>query len=840
MKRISLKSYLFIMFATIFILFSAPIYQNIKISITQLSSEHISDVAELHQQLISNNVNFTIYQIEAVANEISNIEQLDINNIPVSLINFISSTFTHSPALTNVYIYNSKKHGINLKNVNGEIEATFASNSFINDIWKTTQSYTFTDEYLYLSRSKNSNLKVILQISTSIFFETTDHQLVNKPNVGFYLYDYKLKEIIYSDHVPTPLSYSQLQGVLHHKHDTVSLDGSTFTAFVHKLNNSSLYFVSLIPKSVINHNFNYISNNLFNRIIFYILLAIIIIYISSSYISNRLVTLFNNAEKIQNFQFNQQQKQKSIVKEIDNINNTLISMDRTIHDILKVIFMIAKTDNLFQLGTVIDNKIHKMTLSRSHLFVISKDNKLISVEGDKEIPIQHHKKAHFIDNNQHYFNLHNDKKRLIGCLIIAPSSAHKLSKHELIFIERLIQIVAISINKHNLLEQQKALFTAFTQSIASAIDTKSTHTANHCQRVPELTLMLAKAAQKNQSEWNDFSLSEQEWEELYLAAWLHDCGKLTTADHVIDKATKLDMFTNRIHEIRTRYEVLKRDAEITYLKKLIDDKSNATLLQENYLRTIKELDEEFAFIAQSNLGDEFYHDDNIDRLHSLATRTFTRTLDKRLGLSWEETQLLSDSDKQTPSIETVLQNNSSHLIPWDLNRKTDEQFNLQPHPFKFNHGEIYNLAVQRGTLTNEERFLINDHIIQTINMLKALPYPDHLKNIPLIAGGHHEQMSGKGYPYGIPASELPITARMMAIADIFEALTASDRPYKTPKKLSESLKILAFMAKNKHIDASLFSLFLTDEVYLNYADKFLSSEQIDDVNIQELIEIAYS
>lgn len=843
MKRISLKTYLFIIFATIFILFSAHLYTNIKNAVTKLSSEHISDVAELHQQIISNNVNYTIYQIDALAKEISDITSLDINNIPPSLINFMSSAFSHSPALTNVYIYDVDNNGINLKNMDGTIEAEFASSLSLKDMWKTNKTYTFNNEYLYLSRSKNTSLKIILQISTSIFFKTTDHQLVNKSNVGFYLYDYQLKEIIYSDHVPTPLSYSQLQGVLHDDHDdhdTVSLDGSTYTAFVHKLNHSSLYFVSLIPESVINHNFNTISNDLFLNVIAYIFLAILIIFLSSSYISNRLVTLLKNAQKINHFQFNQQNKQDSIVKEIHNLGSTLETMDKTIDDILNMVFIIAKSGSLFQLSAVVDKKIHKITTGHSYLYITNNENTLSSIEGKKKRPIKNQDKSYYYDASVHYFNLHNDKKKLIGCLLIEVPLNHTVPKYRLLFIERLVQIIAVSIDKHKLLEQQKALFLSFTKSIASAIDAKSPHTAGHCQRVPELTLMLAKAAQENQNQWNDFSLNNEEWEELYLASWLHDCGKLTTADHVIDKATKLDMFTNRIHEIRTRYEVLKRDAELAYLHELIKNRQNTPELERNYHNTIKELDEEFMFIAQSNLGAEFFSEDHIERLNKIAKRTFIRTLDKQLGLSWEEKQRLSDADKITPAIESILQDSTSHLIPWDQNRKTDEQFNLKPYQNKFNHGEIYNLSAQRGTLTNEERFLINDHIIQTINMLKELPYPDHLKNIPQIAGGHHEQMSGKGYPYAIPASQLPVTARMMAIADIFEALTASDRPYKTPKTLSESLKILAFMAKNQHIDKEVFQLFLEDKVYLEYANKFLKPEQIDEIDVPAYLTLANS
>ncbi|MBB1314128.1 HD-GYP domain-containing protein [Aliivibrio sp. SR45-2] len=840
MKRISLKTYLFIIFATIFILFSINLYTNIKSAVTKLSSEHISDVAELHQQIISNNVNFTIYQIDALAEEISGITSLDIHNIPPSLINFTSSAFSHFPALTNVYIYDIKNNGINLKNIDGNIEAIFATSSSLEKMWNTNKTYTVNDEYLYLSRSKNANLKIILQISTAIFFETKDHQLVNKRNVGFYLYDYQLKEIIYSDHVPTPLSYSQLQGVLHNEHETVSLDGSTYTAFVHKLNHRSLYFVSLIPESVINQNFNTVSNDLFLNIIAYIFLAILIIFLSTSYISKRLVTLLKNAQKINHFQFNQQQKQNSIVKEIHNLSSTLETMDKTIDDILKMVFIIAKSGNLFQLGAVVDKKIHQITTGHSYLYVTNNESTLSSIEGGKKIPIKNQDKSYYYDASVHYFNLHNDKKKLIGCLLIEVPLNHTVPKYRLLFIERLVQIIAISIDKNKLLEQQKNLLLSFTKSIASAIDAKSPHTAGHCQRVPELTLMLARSAQKNETQWKEFSLSEPEWEELYLASWLHDCGKLTTADHVIDKATKLDMFTNRIHEIRTRFEVLKRDAEILYLKTIIEHKENTPELERNYHDTIAQLDNEFSFIAESNLGNEFFSEENQHRLQQIAQRNFVRTLDKQLGLSWEETQRLSDDEKVTPSVELILQDNRSQQIPWDINKATDTRFALQPFEFKFNFGEVYNLSAQRGTLTNEERFLINDHIIQTITMLEALPYPEHLKNIPIIAGGHHEQMSGKGYPYSVPASELPVTARMMAIADIFEALTANDRPYKTPKTLSESLKILAFMAKNQHIDKEIFQLFLEDDVYLEYAHKFLKPEQIDDVDVSTYLTLANS
>ncbi|WP_419465491.1 HD-GYP domain-containing protein, partial [Aliivibrio fischeri] len=258
----------------------------------------------------------------------------------------------------------------------------------------------------------------------------------------------------------------------------------------------------------------------------------------SQYISNQLIILLKNSNKIQEFQFNKQQKNNSLIKEINNINKTLGSMDQTINDILRMILIIARSDNLFQLSTILDKKIQKIANSKSSLYIINNDI-LVSIEGEKEISIKRTDESYYHDNSKYYFNLHNDKDILIGCLVIDTQENKKLSKYQLLFIERLAQIVSISINKHNLLSQQKALFSAFTHSIASAIDAKSAHTGGHCQRVPELTLMFAKAAHKNNNLWKEFSLTEQEWEELYLAAWLHDCGKLTTADHVIDKATKL-------------------------------------------------------------------------------------------------------------------------------------------------------------------------------------------------------------------------------------------------------------------------------------------------------------
>ena len=156
-------------------------------------------------------------------------------------------------------------------------------------------------------------------------------------------------------------------------------------------------------------------------------------------------------------------------------------------------------------------------------------------------------------------------------------------------------------------------------------------------------------------------------------------------------------------------------------------------------------------------------------------------------------------------------------------------------PHKYNLGEVYNLSIVRGTLTTEERFKINDHIVQTIVMLENLPFPQHMERVPEIAGGHHEKMDGTGYPKKLKGTEMSVPARIMAIADVFEALTAADRPYKKAKTLSESIHIMAHMVDDQHLDAELFRLFLESGVYRDYAVQYLESDQLDDICLDDYL-----
>ena len=408
-------------------------------------------------------------------------------------------------------------------------------------------------------------------------------------------------------------------------------------------------------------------------------------------------------------------------------------------------------------------------------------------------------------------------------------------------IEALASQAAISLNNQMLLEAQKELLNAFIELIAGAIDAKSAYTGGHCQRVPELTNMLAKAACKSDDpRFKDFDLTEEQWYELHIAGWLHDCGKVTTPEYVVDKATKLETIYDRIHEVRMRFEVLKRDAEIEMLKTIIAGGDEASLRVQHSERLAK-LDEDFAFIADCNVGGEFMAPEKFDRVKEIAEETWMMTLSDRLGISYDEAKRKErEPEPEWPIEVKLLDDRYDHIVyreERDMMPPNNKWgFNMKVPEYKFNLGEVHNLGIGRGTLTEEDRYKINDHIVQTIIMLEALPFPKHLKRVPEYAGGHHEKMDGGGYPRGLNKDDMSLPARMMAIADIFEALTAADRPYKAPKKLSDSIKIMSFMKKDAHIDEDLFELFLTSGVYKEYAEQYLLPDQLDEVDIGEYLD----
>ena len=355
----------------------------------------------------------------------------------------------------------------------------------------------------------------------------------------------------------------------------------------------------------------------------------------------------------------------------------------------------------------------------------------------------------------------------------ADGTVRAFSPSDQQLVESLASQAAIALNNRQLVEQLETLFESLITLINSAIDEKSPYTAGHCERVPVLTMMLAEAAaQVSTGPLADFTMTEADRYELKIAGLLHDCGKITTPVHVVDKATKLEALFDRIELVDMRFEVLRRDAEIARLKGEID--------AAEYDRRLQQVVTDRALVLHSNTGGEFMDDSQIQAIKLLASQR------------WQ------DQDGQL-------------------------------RPF-LSEEEAENLCIRRGTLNAAEREIINHHIVMTIRMLEALPWPSHLTKVPEYAGGHHERMDGKGYPRGLSREQMSIPARVMGIADIFEALTARDRPYKPGKSLSESLRILGKMKEDQHVDPDLFDVFLRERVFQAYAERFMKSEQIDEVD----------
>ncbi len=382
----------------------------------------------------------------------------------------------------------------------------------------------------------------------------------------------------------------------------------------------------------------------------------------------------------------------------------------------------------------------------------------------------------------------NYENEIIGvCQLI--NKIDFITKEVISFTQKDIEILsslasqaAVAITNTQLIQDLRLLLEAFINSIASAIDAKSPYTGGHVRKVAEITMIIVNALNDvKEGKYKDIHYSYDQLNELRIAALMHDVGKITTPEYVVDKSTKLETIFDRIKLIESKYEVLKRDAEIEFLKKKIAliESGNIEMLDDitqEFNDKIAVYKEELQFLKQSNIGGEFMSDNSIAILKKIAKRTYFQ--------DEKETNLLSDD-------------------------------------------ELANLSIRKGTLTEEERFIINNHAKVSLDMLNALPFPKKLRNVPQIAGGHHEKLNGKGYPLGLNAEQLTLEARVLALADVFEALTASDRPYKDAKKLSESMKIIDFMVKDGGLDGDLVQFFYEQQLHIKYAKQELKAEQND-------------
>ena len=365
------------------------------------------------------------------------------------------------------------------------------------------------------------------------------------------------------------------------------------------------------------------------------------------------------------------------------------------------------------------------------------------------------------------------------------------------FSEELVTLIrsfaslgAISLTNSTLVKDMEVLFSTFAEAIAMAIDEKSPHTGGHCKRVPALTLMLADAVHKiDKGPLADFIMSPEDRHELSVAGWLHDCGKIATPDHIMEKSTKLETIFDRIEFIDAKFEIISRDLELSYQQQIVSaikqNKSVEVLQFERLLETeLKQLALDRALLQRVNIGGEFLGEE--EQAHILRI-----SKQYSLKINGEETSLLTDD-------------------------------------------EVENLMIRRGTLTQGEREIMKRHMDITKNILDILPFPKHLSNVAEYALGHHEKLDGTGYPRGLTKEQMSVPARLMAITDIFEALSAVDRPYKKAKPVSECLNILGNMVSNNHLDPDIFAIFIESEVYKNYINEYANPEQLDEVDFDNL------
>ncbi len=386
--------------------------------------------------------------------------------------------------------------------------------------------------------------------------------------------------------------------------------------------------------------------------------------------------------------------------------------------------------------------------------------------------------------------LQNHENEIIGVLQLLNAQEQEsrqvisFSPDDIELVVSLASQAAVALTNSQLIQNLTDLFYAFIKSIATAMDEKSPFTGGHINRVVDLTMMIAQLINDtNQSPFENIHFNEDEMEELRLASWMHDIGKITTPEIIVDKATKLHAFVDRIEFIETRFELIAATLENDFLKRKLElagtDKWNSeagTKLDREKTQQLELLSQDFDFLRSVNQGNEFLDDERYQKLNEIAAKTY--------------------------------------------------QYNGGQRPY-LNADELKNLRIRKGTLTREERGIIEDHAEVTFKMLNELPFPKMYEMVPEYAAGHHEKLDGSGYPRKLREEQLPLQSRIMAVADIFEALTAKDRPYKKPMKLTQAIKILSVLKEERHIDPHLHDLVVESDLLKQYARTHMHPDQID-------------
>ena len=593
-------------------------------------------------------------------------------------------------------------------------------------------------------------------------------------------------------------------------------------------------------------------------IVLLVLLLLPLGWWAGSSIGKSLDLLTLQASRMVHFDFQQRAPADSVILEVNNLSSTMDDMRLTITTFLQVSHTMATEQRVEDmLEKVLNQLVAAMRCEGGAVYLWDRKAQNL-VRAAKVGQVQEHGDLSYAFREDEDLPaqqslgegmallrqaLRGRNGGLEGLLVVQyATDARHADPAFADFVRQLSGMLALAIETRQLIAAHRDLLDAIIQLMANAIDAKSPYTGGHCDRVPQMAgRMVDRMTQDQTGPYANFVLSEDARYAFHLAAWLHDCGKVTSPEHVIDKATKLETIYNRIHEVRMRFEVLWRDAEIATWKAIAQGGDPAAL-QADLVRQQAVLQDDFAFVARCNVGGEGMADAQLARLQQIASTSWVRHFDNRLGLSEEELRRLGDAPASLPVREPLLADRPEHLVPWGEHKPAVEKgdprnvhgFDMVLPAYAQNMGELHNLAIRRGTLTAEDRFRVNDHIVQTLVMLRSLPWPDHLARVPDIASTHHEKLDGTGYPRRLRAEQLSLPERVMALVDIFEALTAADRPYKPAKTLSESLRIMAGMARDQHLDAELFRYFLHSGLCEQFAQEFLRPSQCDAVNVQEI------
>lgn len=572
---------------------------------------------------------------------------------------------------------------------------------------------------------------------------------------------------------------------------------------------------------------------------------------AGSAIARRLDQLSLRTQRLVRFDFTPERQRHSLVREVNQLNQAIEHMGSTIDAFLRLSQQIASEPQIERmLQQVLDQLVQATHCEGAQVCLWdARSGQMQHAASAGAVrqrlperfayPPQRGQRLQPRDLQGHVqmdLELHGRNGSLQGLLVLEyPQDDEHADQAFVSFARQLSGMLAVAIETRQLIEAQRRLFDAVIQLMADAIDAKSPYTGGHCERVPQLAIeLLDRLCAETRGRYADFQLNDAERYAFRLGAWLHDCGKVTSPEHIVDKATKLELIHNRIHEVRARFEILWRDAEIAQLR--------GELSPEQLAARHQQLQDDFAFVAQCNVGGEYMAEAAVARLREIGAQTWLRQFDDRLGLSAEEARRLAAARPQAPALparETLLADKPEHIVAWGDARPPVARDDPRNHygfdmrlPAQQQHqGELHNLTVSRGTLTDEDRFRINEHIVQTLIMLKGLPWPAELAQVPELAATHHERLDGKGYPRGLPASSLSLQDRVMALADVFEALTAADRPYKAAKTLTETLRIMAAMCRDQHLDGELFRYFLHSRLWAVFAERFMQPEQRDAVDI---------